>query len=279
MNLLDLVRREPAPEPRTEGEKIPWDDPAFNARMLREHLSQEHDAASRRSSVIDAHVEWIHRQVLAARPSRILDLGCGPGLYTARLAALGHTCTGIDISPASIDYARTIAVRDGLSCTYCHEDVRSAEFGSGYELVMLIFGELNAFRPGETRNILQRAHAALVPGGVLLLEVHTFAAVTAMGARPATWRTLERGLFSDRPHLRLDESLWDGARQIAIHRYYIVDAATGAVTRHAESLQAYTADAYQALLTGAGFRVRAVHPSLAGTGERGDLLVLLGEPV
>jgi len=34
--------------------KIPWDDPDFSRRMLAEHLSQEHDMASRR-------VEWIDR--------------------------------------------------------------------------------------------------------------------------------------------------------------------------------------------------------------------------
>jgi SAM-dependent methyltransferase len=277
MNLLDIVRRESTPEPWAEGEKIPWNDPAFSSRMLHEHLSQEHDAASRRSSVIDAHIEWIHGHMLVGRPSRILDLGCGPGLYTARLAALGHTCTGIDFSPSSIEHARKVAERDSLSCTYRHEDIRSADFGSGYELVMLIFGELNAFRPAETRDILQRAHAALVPGGLLLLEVHTFEAVQAMGARPSAWRTQERGLFSDRPHLRLDESLWDGERQIATHRYYIVDAATAEVTRHAESLQAYTDDAYRALLAETSFRVRAIHPSLTGMGERGDFLVLIGE--
>jgi len=45
VNLTDLINRK-MPEPWAE--KIPWDDPAFSERMLKEHLSQEHDAASRR---------------------------------------------------------------------------------------------------------------------------------------------------------------------------------------------------------------------------------------
>jgi hypothetical protein len=56
MNLIDIVNRIPIPEPWVEGEKIPWNEPAFSARMLQEHLSQEHDAASRRFATIDAHV-------------------------------------------------------------------------------------------------------------------------------------------------------------------------------------------------------------------------------
>ena len=66
--------------------------------MLREHLSQAHNAASRRLPIVDQQVSWIHEKLLAGTPSRILDLGCGPGLYVVRLAAQGHTVTGIDYS-------------------------------------------------------------------------------------------------------------------------------------------------------------------------------------
>ena len=138
MKLIDIIHRQSNPQPWSEGEKIPWNDPAFSKRMLKEHLSQAHDAASRRSETIDAQVDWIHQVVLKGRPSRILDLGCGPGLYTARLAGLGHTCTGIDFSPASIAYAKEQAVARNLDCQYTEADIRSAKYGSGYDLVMSI---------------------------------------------------------------------------------------------------------------------------------------------
>ena len=46
MNLSDLIARKTPPDPWTEGEKIPWNNHAFSARMLHEHLSQEHNTAS-----------------------------------------------------------------------------------------------------------------------------------------------------------------------------------------------------------------------------------------
>lgn len=61
------------------GAKIPWDEPDFSRRMLEQHLNQEHDWASRRSPIIAAHAAWIAEQLSV--PSRILDMGCGPGLY------------------------------------------------------------------------------------------------------------------------------------------------------------------------------------------------------
>ena len=139
MNMIDIVDRSIS-LPWQDGENIPWHDPAFSKRMLREHLTQEHDLASRRSHTIDAHVQWIHENVLRKRTSRILDLGCGPGLYASRLAAMGHSIVGIDYSPAAIAYARSHAENAGLDCRYVHEDIRIASYGRDFDLVMLIYG-------------------------------------------------------------------------------------------------------------------------------------------
>ena len=60
MKISDLIARSPIPVPWEEGDNIPWNDPAFSERMLEEHLTQDHDAASRRLEVIEEHVHWIH---------------------------------------------------------------------------------------------------------------------------------------------------------------------------------------------------------------------------
>jgi SAM-dependent methyltransferase len=259
--LLNVIHREMVPKPWAEGEKIPWNDPEFSRRMLKEHLSQRHDAASRRTRTIKKHVDWIHTRVLDENPSRILDLGCGPGLYTARLSGLGHACHGIDFGPASIDYAIKHAPEN---CSYTLGDIRTTDFGSGYDLVMLINGEFNVFKPKDARLILKKACAALNPGGVLVLEVSTFDAVYETGNQPATWYSAENELFADEPHLCLMESFWDDEASVAIERYYIVDAASGEVTRHSASSQAYTEDGFREILSEAGFSAIDTYPSLMG---------------
>lgn len=45
----------------------------------------------------------------------MLDLGCGPGLYSHRLATLGHRVHGIDFGPASIAYAGPTTTPDAAS--------------------------------------------------------------------------------------------------------------------------------------------------------------------
>ncbi len=291
MDILDIVHRETDPEPWSEGDNIPWNEPGFSARMLKEHLSQEHDAASRRSEIIEKHVSFIHARLLQGQPARILDLGCGPGLYANRLAKLGHTVTGIDFSPASIRYARQQAEVDRLDCTFIEADIRQADYGNDevteqpyrlalrrprrgvgtpdevkgcYDLTMLIFGEFNVFRPADAGLILAKACLALKPGGILLLEPHTYAAVRKMGDSPAAWYSTESGLFSSQPHLCLKECRWDESCQAATWRYFIIDAHTNAVTRYASSLQAYTDEAYRQVIANQGFDNIAFYPSLGG---------------
>jgi len=279
MNLIDIIHRQADPVPWSEGEKIPWHDPGFSQRMLLEHLSQEHDAASRRLEIIDKHVEWIHDSVLADQRTRILDLGCGPGLYTSRLAKLGHECVGIDFSPASIAHANESAQVFRLRCSYIQQDIRVADYGHGYGLVMLIFGEFNVFRPTEARSILEKAHRALEKDGRLLLEVHTFAAVRAIGEQPRSWYSTDSGLFSDRPHICLTESFWDIEQNVATERYFILDGLTGQVTRHAASTQAYTSEQYQSLLEECGFEEVVFYPSLRGDMDRSqsDFFVIVSQ--
>ena len=276
MKPINIPTRKSPPEPWAEGDNIPWNEPGFSRRMLREHLTQSHDLASRRSERIDAHVDWVHREVLGGSPTKILDLGCGPGLYASRLARLGHSCTGIDFSPASIEYARDQAASENLSCDYIHADIRSAEYGTGYRLVMLIFGEFNVFKPSDAARILQKACDALGEGGILLLEAHTNEAIRGFGLRPASWYSTESGLFSDLPHLCLQENFWDEDAAAVTRRYFIIDSASGEVSRYAQSMKAYTREQYRAILEGAGFADVRFHASLIGREDpsQSNLLVV-----
>jgi SAM-dependent methyltransferase len=266
MTLFDLIHRPLPPEPWAEGDNIPWSDPGFSRRMLGFHLDQAHNLASRSFQVIDRQVAWIHAAVLAGRPTRILELACGPGLYLERLARLGHACEGIDYAPAAVAYAREVAGRGGLPCTYRQEDIRSARFGTGFGLVMLVYGQLNVFRRDEARAIIDRAYRALAPGGVLLLEPQRFRTVERSGLSGTSWYTSGKdgGLFSDAPHLCLTEAFWDPDRSTATQRFHIVNAADGATASHALSMEAYQDAQYRELLERAGFGEIRLHPSLVG---------------
>jgi len=170
--LIEIVNRNPAPTPWSEGDNIPWNEPDFSERMLNEHLAQEHDAASRRSEKIKRHIAWIHEQANLGQPGRLLDLGCGPGLYAIQLARLGYQVTGIDYAPASIAYAQAQAAQQGQKIRYILGDIRQAEYaaddGGAYDCAMQVYGESNVFRPSDLRKILRKIHNVLRSAGLLI---------------------------------------------------------------------------------------------------------------
>ena len=276
--ILDIVDRTPEPTPWSEGDNIPWDDPGFSERMLAEHLSQEHDLASRRSETIDRHVGWIFSEILGSRPARLLDLACGPGLYAIRLARIGCDCVGIDFSPASIRYARdTAAAEAQLSCTYHQADVRNGLFGEGFDLVMMLYGQFNVFPRDLGMEILKKAHRALKPGGSLLLEYQSREQIQRGGESARSWYTARSGLFSEAPHLVLQEDFWHADGGVSTTRFSVIDAQTAAVSSYALSNEAYSeADLSDALLS-AGFKETERFPSLRGKAdtEEDDLPVVV----
>jgi len=276
-NLEDIVDRNKKPEPWAEGDNIPWNDPGFSERMLEEHLSQAHDAASRRSEIIDRQVKWIHHNVLSGQPARVLDLGCGPGLYSQRLAILGHECTGIDFSPASIAYAQKNANEKELTIHYQQEDIRTADFPKGQELVLLLSGELNVFSPSDARRIISKAAECLCESGQMILEVHAVGVIERRGRESRSWNSAKAGLWSDLPHICLQENFWYPERRTAITRYFVTDAATGETMLRSASYQDYSDDEYESLLIDSGFRSVKRHPSLSGIIDEGqkDFAVLV----
>jgi len=243
--------------------------------MLNEHLSQAHDAASRRFEIIDRQVGWINSTLLNSQASRVLDLCCGPGFYSDRLSRLGHTCYGIDYSPSSIEYAVATAQREGLSPVYRCQDIRQAEFPGNNDLVMLIYGEFNVFQPAHIVKILEKSWQALQPGGILLLEPHTFRMVKKLGRQSASWYSSTGGLFFDGPHMVLREYFWEEGSHTSTIRYFVVQAGTGQVSRFAQTFQAYRDAEYQALLIENGFYDIKFHAGLSDQDPQPGLMAIV----
>ncbi len=232
--------------------KIPWGDPDFSERMLVEHLSQNHDLASRRTEWIDRQVAWIHDDLLGGELASILDLGCGPGFYSHRLTMKGHRCYGIDLGPASIRYAR-LHNPEKTRCEFVVGDIRQVPFEGPYDLAMILFGELNVFSPAEALAILEKVHGCLKPQGRVIVEVQMPKAVERVGCSEPSEQQSESGLFSDRPYSCRTENQWFPEQQVACQTFYVQDIDSGRVQEFHSTTKAWSDDSLCELLTSAGF--------------------------
>jgi len=254
------ARRQP-PVPWEDGENLPWNDPEFSARMLKEHLDQSHNAASRRMPEIRAMVPVMMDWLGLRSGSRLLDVTCGPGLYAAEFARQGVQVTGIDFGPASLAYARRHC--EGLNCQFIESDVRAMKFdGAEFDAAIYIYGQPTVLRPVEFEDVLRRIRRALRPGGKLLLEILDY---EQFDKRDTDWWYTDRGgLWGDFPYLHLGERRWDPEKQAATERFYVVNLDSGEMQSYGLSDQAYTAAQMEGFLSRAGFGEMQIHPNWDG---------------
>lgn len=102
--------------------------------MLRFHLNGDIDVSSRKLSFINDSVSWMTEQFDLCDSSRIIDFGCGPGLYTSRFAKLRAYVCGVDFSGRSIAYARQQAADSIDPITYIEANYLEYEPEGNFDL-------------------------------------------------------------------------------------------------------------------------------------------------
>ncbi len=256
--LRAIYDRPQPPVPWRDGGNLPWDEPSFSERMLREHLDQSHGAASRRLPEIRAMVQIMSGWLGLREGSRLLDVTCGPGLYAAEFAKRGVAVTGIDFGPASVRYAREHCAN--LPVEIHQGDVRAMDFaGANFDAAIYLYGQFTVLKPEESLDVLRRIRSSLRPGAPLLLEILDDACIDKKNN--TWWYTDQGGLWGDFPYLHLGERTWDAERRAIIERFYILNLDTGHLDSYGLSDQAYTADMLREMLTEAGFSNMATHPA------------------
>ena len=120
----------------------------------------------------DAEVSALVRLLELDSPMKILDLACGFGRHTNRLAALGHSMTGIDLMPGFLDIARLDAFQRKVDVEYHQGDMRDLGYKNAFDRVMLLFTAFGYFSDEENLQVLVNIRAALKPGGLLIFDTH-----------------------------------------------------------------------------------------------------------
>lgn len=115
-------------------------------------------------------------EVSALSSGRALDLACGEGQNSIWLATLGWTVTGVDFSSVAIEKARTRAAREGVDAEFlCHDLIDFHPEAEAFDLVLVFYIHIPA---AGRRVVLERAAAALAPGGTFLLVGHDLTNLT-----------------------------------------------------------------------------------------------------
>jgi SAM-dependent methyltransferase len=118
----------------------------------------------------DAEVIALVSMLELDSPKKILDLACGFGRHTNRLAAMGHMMTGVDLSSGFLEIARQDAIQRNVEVRYQQDDMRRIAFEGEFDRVMLLFTAIGYFNDEENLQALVNAKNALKSGGLLIFD-------------------------------------------------------------------------------------------------------------
>jgi SAM-dependent methyltransferase len=120
----------------------------------------------------DQEVSALASLLTLDHPMKILDLACGFGRHTNRLAKMGHKMTGVDITSGFLEIARQDAVQKGVNVHYQQDDMRYINFVNEFDCVMLLFTAFGYFSDEENLQVLVNIKDALIPGGLLIFDTN-----------------------------------------------------------------------------------------------------------
>jgi predicted O-methyltransferase YrrM/ubiquinone/menaquinone biosynthesis C-methylase UbiE len=262
---LQLLNSTKIPPPLFERGAPMWDDPYIATQMLEFHLNESHDIASRRPRIIDSTVSWVMKKLDLQAGMNLLDLGCGPGLYTRRFSENRFQVIGIDYSQNSINYAKN---SDSQS-TYICQNYLQMEFQKEYfDAVMMIYGDFCVLSNEERDDLLAKIHSILKNGGYFIFDVtqpqhHQYL------NNYNQWSVVPTdGFWTPNPYLALEQGFMY-SDDISLQQYIVIQA-DGEQTIYRNWYHDYIPNTISPILNEAGFPNIDFYSDLIGTSYTTD---------
>lgn len=200
-----------------------WTDAHISKQMLSFHLDGENDVSSRRFSFIDRSVNWIISQFDLRAGKSVADFGCGPGLYTERLAKTNAAITGIDFSKNSIEYARNRARAENLDIEYVHQNYLEFTPDHKYDLMIIIYFDFCALSPEQRKVLLNKFRSLLKPNGSILLDAYLIKAFRQKAESATYESSLSNGFWSPEKYYCFVNTFKYDDVKVTLDKYMIIE--------------------------------------------------------
>ena len=239
-----------------------WTNEHTSKHMLEYHLNESVDASSRKKSFIERSVEWIVSHFTVDKNTEIADFGCGPGLYTTRLAERGAIVTGIDFSDNSLMYARQVAAEKGLNINYVLTNYLDFETIESFDLITMIMCDFCVLSPEQRKKMLLKFNSLLKPDGSVLLDVYSLNSFNQK-EESATYELNQlNGFWSPDYYYCFVNTFKYEKEKVILDKYTIIEETRKRVVYN--WLQCYSKDSIRNEFEDNGFKVEELYADVAG---------------
>ena len=197
----------------------------------------------------EQEVEFVAGALGLPAESPVMDLCCGWGRHTIRLAQRGYRMTALDLSAYHIELARNAALDAQVDVEWIEGDMRRIPRGDAvFSGVINMFTAFGYFDDTGNQHVLDEVSRVLVPGGRFLLDVIN---------RDYLMRVFRETEWSEEAdgRLILQRRRWD-ATTGRIHAEWTIIERDGPRRTHAHDERIYTLQELELRLALAGLEVR-----------------------
>jgi SAM-dependent methyltransferase len=229
-----------------------WTDEHISKSLLSAHFDESNDGASRRSDRRVDIINWIHRRI--DPHSKIIDLGCGPGLYAYELGTLGHNVLGVDFNKESINYALENKRINGF-VEYKHCNYLEGSIEGNYSAAMMIYCDFGALIPDEQKLLLKKVYNLLDDNGIFIFDVFGKNELKNQLEKRSWHISTGNDFWSKEPYLYMEETKIFDNENASGRRYYLIDQATGKIKEFILWDQYYDEDTINEFMSKNGFEI------------------------
>lgn len=235
-----------------------WDDKHISISMLEAHLNPELESATRKHDYVKRSAEWIANIADPIKHPRLLDLGCGPGIYANLFSQHGYQVTGIDLSPGSIEYAKQ---NTDHRINYLCRNYLDIEYEDDFDVVTLIYCDFGVLNPAARKTLLRKNYNALSDNGLFIFDVCSSAQYEGWEEKH-TWSYSNGGFWSAEPYACLYSFYRYDECRTYDEQYIIIEEDT--VRCYNIWNHAFTPDELREDLSAAGFKDTRLFGSITG---------------
>lgn len=110
--------------------------------------------------------------------NNVVDLGCGTGEITVRLAKEFMQVYGVDLSESMLSVAQEKAIAEKVDITFLKQDIRNLEGFNDVDLIISFCDVINYIRTeSEVKRVFEQVYESLADEGVFIFDFHSFAYV------------------------------------------------------------------------------------------------------
>jgi len=250
-----------------------WTDNHIGNSMLDAHLDERYDAASRTIQKRMEIINWININIKPQ--SKIIDLGCGPGLYAHELGKLGHNVLGIDFNKTSIDYAReNKSIKGVVEYKYCNYLQDSIE--GKYNAAMMIYCDFGALIPDEQKLLLNRLDNILENDGIFIFDVFAKEEMRKQNEKRNWYISQGEDFWSKEPYFYMEEKkIFENENTLGT-RHYLVNQMNHEIKEFILWDQYYDEVSIKKLMSENGFETMEINKDLL-KGNENTLFIIAGK--